>query len=154
MNTLSRRFQCQSGEQQAWSAPVVICIVMHAFGTLHACISCWLSIDVSRSALSAVTDACSNVTVDLFETTDQYVPSATFATKQGSIWTECYASSYRDFTSPPQMIVIRSFDVNKPGSEVDDLKGGVAGGSILQVCRLYSFATLESTVACSPTYCF
>ena len=38
----------------------------------------------------------------------------------------------RDFTSPPQMIVIRSFDVNKPGSEVDDLKGGVAGGSILQ----------------------
>ena len=39
----------------------------------------------------------------------------------------------RDFVSPPQMIVIRSFDVNKPGSEVDDLKGGVAGGSILQV---------------------
>ncbi|MEW5307205.1 MAG: hypothetical protein WDW36_009613 [Sanguina aurantia] len=38
----------------------------------------------------------------------------------------------RDFTSPPQMIVIRSFDVNKPGSEVDDIKGGVAGGSILQ----------------------
>ena len=31
------------------------------------------------------------------------------------------------------MIVIRSFDVNKPGSEVEELKGGVAGGSILQV---------------------
>lgn len=30
------------------------------------------------------------------------------------------------------MIVIRSFDVNKPGCEVVDLKGGVAGGSILQ----------------------
>ncbi|XP_029328888.1 eukaryotic translation initiation factor 2 subunit 3 [Mus caroli] len=29
-------------------------------------------------------------------------------------------------------IVIRSFDVNKPGCEVDDLKGGVAGGSILK----------------------
>ena len=28
--------------------------------------------------------------------------------------------------------MIRSFDVNKPGSEVDDLKGGVAGGSILR----------------------
>ena len=28
--------------------------------------------------------------------------------------------------------VIRSFDVNKPGAEVDDLKGGVAGGSILR----------------------
>ena len=33
--------------------------------------------------------------------------------------------------SPPRLIVIRSFDVNRPGSEVDDLKGGVAGGSIL-----------------------
>ncbi|KAG9037638.1 hypothetical protein FRB95_004858 [Tulasnella sp. JGI-2019a] len=37
----------------------------------------------------------------------------------------------RDFTSPPRLIVIRSFDVNRPGSEVDELKGGVAGGSIL-----------------------
>lgn len=46
----------------------------------------------------------------------------------------------RDFTSPPRLIVIRSFDVNKPGCEVDDLKGGVAGGSILRgvlkVCNL------------------
>lgn len=38
----------------------------------------------------------------------------------------------RDFTSSPRLIVIRSFDVNKPGSEVEDLKGGVAGGSILR----------------------
>lgn len=30
------------------------------------------------------------------------------------------------------LIVIRSFDVNKPGCEVDELKGGVAGGSILK----------------------
>jgi len=37
----------------------------------------------------------------------------------------------RDFTMDPQMIVIRSFDVNKPGAEIEDLKGGVAGGSIL-----------------------
>ena len=28
--------------------------------------------------------------------------------------------------------VIRSFDVNKPGCEVEDLQGGVAGGSILR----------------------
>jgi translation initiation factor 2 subunit 3 len=43
----------------------------------------------------------------------------------------------RDFTSDPRLIVIRSFDVNKPGAEVDDLKGGVAGGSILMgVLRL------------------
>ncbi|KAK3912440.1 Eukaryotic translation initiation factor 2 subunit 3 [Frankliniella fusca] len=38
----------------------------------------------------------------------------------------------RDFMSAPRLIVIRSFDVNKPGCEVDDLKGGVAGGSILR----------------------
>lgn len=38
----------------------------------------------------------------------------------------------RNFTAKPRLIVIRSFDVNKPGCEVPDLKGGVAGGSILQ----------------------
>eukprot|EP00253_Pinus_taeda_P002023 PITA_02023 len=38
----------------------------------------------------------------------------------------------RNFVDPPNMIVIRSFDVNKPGAEVDDIKGGVAGGSILK----------------------
>merc|ERR1719271_2249793 len=38
----------------------------------------------------------------------------------------------RDFTSSPVMIIIRSFDVNKPGEEVQNLKGGVAGGSILK----------------------
>ncbi|CCU76793.1 eukaryotic translation initiation factor 2 subunit gamma, partial [Blumeria hordei DH14] len=37
----------------------------------------------------------------------------------------------RDFSMDPQMIVIRSFDVNKPGAEIEELKGGVAGGSIL-----------------------
>lgn len=38
----------------------------------------------------------------------------------------------RNFTATPRMIVIRSFDVNKPGEDVSDLKGGVAGGSILE----------------------
>ena len=38
----------------------------------------------------------------------------------------------RNFTSVPRLIVIRSFDVNKPGEDVQSLKGGVAGGSILQ----------------------
>lgn len=38
----------------------------------------------------------------------------------------------RDFTSVPRLIVIRSFDVNRPGQDVSDLQGGVAGGSILQ----------------------
>ena len=38
----------------------------------------------------------------------------------------------RSFIGPPTMIIIRSFDVNKPGTDVDDLQGGVAGGSILR----------------------
>ena len=38
--------------------------------------------------------------------------------------------------------VIRSFDVNKPGCKVGELKGGVVGGSILKgvlKVNLYSF---------------
>ncbi|GAB4856133.1 Eukaryotic translation initiation factor 2 subunit 3 [Ancistrocladus abbreviatus] len=31
------------------------------------------------------------------------------------------------------MIVIQPFDVNKPGFEVDEIKGGVPGGSIFKV---------------------
>lgn len=38
----------------------------------------------------------------------------------------------RDFTESPKMIVIRSFDVNNPGCEVDVLKGGVCGGSLIR----------------------
>ena len=38
----------------------------------------------------------------------------------------------RDFTSSPQMIIIRSFDVNKPGDTAETVRGGVAGGSILR----------------------
>lgn len=52
----------------------------------------------------------------------------------------------RDFTSEPRLIVIRSFDVNKPGCEVQDLKGGVAGGSllrgVLRVCSSLPFLCL------------
>ena len=29
------------------------------------------------------------------------------------------------------MIIIRSFDVNRPGTEISQIRGGVAGGSIL-----------------------
>nr|A9AAA4.1 RecName: Full=Translation initiation factor 2 subunit gamma; AltName: Full=aIF2-gamma; AltName: Full=eIF-2-gamma [Methanococcus maripaludis C6] len=38
----------------------------------------------------------------------------------------------RDETLTPKLYVARSFDVNKPGSEIKDLKGGVIGGSIIQ----------------------
>ncbi|PWA81551.1 eukaryotic translation initiation factor 2 subunit gamma [Artemisia annua] len=68
----------------------------------------------------------------------------------------------RNFTSPPQMILIRSFDVNKPGCEAADLKGGVAGGSILKgVLRLYQtveirpgivFKEKNGDIKCRPIY--
>ncbi|CAO3659012.1 unnamed protein product [Umbelopsis vinacea] len=38
----------------------------------------------------------------------------------------------RDFSAEPRLIVIRSFDVNKPGADTTQLLGGVAGGSILK----------------------
>ena len=38
----------------------------------------------------------------------------------------------RDLTASPRLYVLRSFEVNKPGTEIDDLVGGVIGGSIVQ----------------------
>ncbi|KAK5582753.1 hypothetical protein RB653_004339 [Dictyostelium firmibasis] len=68
----------------------------------------------------------------------------------------------RDFTSDPRMIVIRSFDVNKPGSRVDEIKGGVAGGSILKgVLRIGDeievrpgviSKELDGKIKCSPIF--
>jgi len=39
---------------------------------------------------------------------------------------------YRDPAKPPRMYVVRSFDVNKPGTPVEKLTGGVIGGTLLQ----------------------
>ncbi|MGC8849963.1 MAG: translation initiation factor IF-2 subunit gamma [Candidatus Bathyarchaeia archaeon] len=38
----------------------------------------------------------------------------------------------RDPNAAPKMYILRSFDVNKPGTEAEDLVGGVVGGSIVQ----------------------
>jgi translation initiation factor 2 subunit 3 len=38
----------------------------------------------------------------------------------------------RDPSKPPRMHIIRSFDVNNPGTLIEDLSGGVLGGSIYQ----------------------
>lgn len=38
----------------------------------------------------------------------------------------------RDVNKDPLMFVARSFDINKPGTPVDELKGGVIGGMIVQ----------------------
>jgi len=38
----------------------------------------------------------------------------------------------RDTTKPPRMYVARSFDVNRPGTRPENLRGGVLGGSLQQ----------------------
>jgi len=38
----------------------------------------------------------------------------------------------RDLSVQPTMLVVRSFDVNKPGTDVEKIVGGVIGGSILE----------------------
>ncbi|PPR90776.1 hypothetical protein GOBAR_AA29928 [Gossypium barbadense] len=68
----------------------------------------------------------------------------------------------RNFISPPNMIVIRSFDVNKPGFEVDEIKGGVDGGSILRgVLKVNQFIEVRpgivvkdenGNIKCTPIY--
>jgi translation initiation factor 2 subunit 3 len=39
---------------------------------------------------------------------------------------------HRDPTLPPLMYIIRSFDINKPGTSIDELGGGIIGGTIVQ----------------------
>lgn len=68
----------------------------------------------------------------------------------------------RNFVATPRLIIIRSFDVNKPGDEVKSLKGGVAGGSILEgVLRVndeievrpgITSRNAEGKVQCTPIY--
>lgn len=67
----------------------------------------------------------------------------------------------RDFTSQAKLIVIRSFDVNRPGQDVSHLQGGVAGGSILQgVLRVGDEVEVrpgivhkqEDKMVCSPIF--
>ena len=38
----------------------------------------------------------------------------------------------RDPKKDPLMLVARSFDINKPGSKIDDMKGGILGGVLIQ----------------------
>jgi len=38
----------------------------------------------------------------------------------------------RDSNKPPRMLIARSFDVNKPGTPIEKIIGGIVGGSIIQ----------------------
>jgi len=39
---------------------------------------------------------------------------------------------HREREKPPRMYIIRSFDINKPGTPISGLKGGVLGGALVQ----------------------
>jgi translation initiation factor 2 subunit 3 len=43
----------------------------------------------------------------------------------------CIPTPNRDTSKSPLMYIVRSFDVNRPGTSVEDMKGGVVGGSAL-----------------------
>jgi len=45
---------------------------------------------------------------------------------------EVIATPKRDETKPSLMYIIRSFDVNKPGTFIEELEGGIVGGTIAQ----------------------
>ena len=45
---------------------------------------------------------------------------------------EFFPTPERDKDKDPIMLVARSFDINKPGSRIDDIVGGVLGGSLVQ----------------------
>ena len=45
---------------------------------------------------------------------------------------ERFAAPKRDSSKDPLMFIARSFDVNKPGTEINNLLGGVIGGAIKQ----------------------
>ncbi len=38
----------------------------------------------------------------------------------------------RDETKPPFMFIVRSFDVNKPGTPIEEMEGGIVGGTMIQ----------------------
>ena len=60
--------------------------------------------------------ALHNVNTDvLIELVEEYIPTP-----------------QRDLSKKPLMFIARSFDVNLPGTKVDELVGGVVGGSIVQ----------------------
>ena len=71
---------------------------------------------VAENAPIIPVSAYHNTNIDaLFSAIEEYIPSPKFEEKQ-----------------QPKMFVARSFDVNKPGADPSELKGGVLGGSLVE----------------------
>jgi translation initiation factor 2 subunit 3 len=82
----------------------------------HDAIKAFLSNTVAADAPIVPISAQHNINIDaLIEALERYIPTP-----------------QRDPAAAPQMISLRSFDVNKPGAEVPSLVGGVLGGSLVR----------------------
>ncbi len=60
---------------------------------------------------------------------------------------ECIPAPKRDPTADPTMFVARSFDINKPGTPIKELKGGVLGG-----CVMSGVFKIGDTIEIKPGY--
>ncbi|UCD96252.1 MAG: translation initiation factor IF-2 subunit gamma [Candidatus Bathyarchaeota archaeon] len=79
-------------------------------------ITAFLKETVAKDAPIIPISAQHSVNVDvLTQTMEEYLPTPE-----------------RDPNKIPLMYVVRSFDVNKPGTQIQDLAGGVVGGSLMQ----------------------
>lgn len=59
----------------------------------------------------------------------------------------------RKVSLPCRMTIVRSFDVNKPGSKIEELKGGVAGGTVQEgVLRIGALLEIRPGEATGSTY--
>jgi len=82
----------------------------------HEAIRQFLSGSVGANAPIIPVSAQNRVNIDaLIEAIEEYIPTP-----------------QRDAKASPQMYVLRSFDVNRPGAEVKSLVGGVLGGSLVK----------------------
>ena len=58
----------------------------------------------------------------------------------------------RDLLSPPRFIVVRSFDINHPGEESENLQGGVAGGTLMRgVLRVGEVVEIRPVIVLKDT---
>lgn len=58
---------------------------------------------------------------------------------------EFFPTPDHDKSKPLKAYIVRSFDINKPGSKIEDLRGGILGGSIIQ-----GVAKIGDTIEITP----
>lgn len=71
---------------------------------------------VAENAPIIPVSALQNINIDaLMEAIEEHIPTPK-----------------RDLSKPPRMLIARSFDVNRPGTPIKNLSGGILGGSLIE----------------------